>query len=43
LLQAYGSVLGVGGGVGGGGVGMMHLTMQLELVVKAPPALGTHV
>jgi hypothetical protein len=42
LSQPYGSGAGVGGGVGGG-VGMMQLAMQVDLVVKAPPALGAHV
>ena len=27
----------------GGGVGMMQLAMQVDFVVKAPPALGAHV
>ena len=35
-------VPGVGGGVGGG-VGRVQLAMQVEFVVKAPPALGAHV
>ena len=35
-------VPGVGGGVGGG-VGTMQLAMQVDFVVKAPPALGAHV
>jgi hypothetical protein len=55
LSQSYGSGAGVGGfvgggvggvvggGVGGGGVGMVQLAMQVDFVVKAPPALGAHV
>ena len=27
---------------GDGGVGMMQLAMQVDFVVKAPPALGAH-
>ena len=34
---------GVGGVGGGDGTGMVQLATQVELDVKAPPALGAHV